>query len=210
VYLSLPIFLAVILFIGGLGLLMSGCCSLSNGVPAIVREREAAQNRWLFFVTQCLGVLPAAQVSKSHHILLERLEVLLKDWTGKRRKLVKASTKTQLWPEFIEDVLCKVAFDNTVRCIHNCGRALCLLARHGVLLSQARVVESRVIQFENIEISSSIHDRDSPRLLLFTDPLALFRILPPYLLCSKTSSSSSADSPSCCWASFRPSTKSHF
>ena len=115
VYLSLPIFLAVILFIGGLGLLMSGCCSLSNGVPAIVREREAAQNRWLFFVTQCLGVLPAAQGTNSYPILLERLEVLLKDWTGKRRKLVKASTKTQLWPEFIEDVLCKVAFDNTVR-----------------------------------------------------------------------------------------------
>lgn len=110
VYLSLPIFLAVILFIGGLGLLMTGCCSLSNGVPAIVREREAAQNRWLFFVTQCLGVLPAAQVTKSHHILLERLEVLLKDWTGKRRKLVKANTKTQLWPVFIEDVLCKVTF----------------------------------------------------------------------------------------------------
>ena len=115
VYLSLPIFLAVILFIGGLGLLMTGCCSLSNGVPAIVREREAAQNRWLFFVTQCLGVLPAAQVTKSHHILLERLEVLLKDWSGKRRKLVKANTKTQLWPVFIEDVLCKVTFYNTVR-----------------------------------------------------------------------------------------------
>ena len=105
VYLSLPIFRAVTIFIGGWALLMSGCCRLSHGVPKIVREREVSHNRWLFFVSQILGILPTAQVSKSHDILLERLKVLLQAWTGKCRQLIIANTKTQLWPVFIEDLL---------------------------------------------------------------------------------------------------------
>ena len=47
----------------------------TRGVQGYVKEREDAQNEWVFFTKQALTVLPSARIYGLEGILLERLEV---------------------------------------------------------------------------------------------------------------------------------------
>ena len=82
-----------------------GCCTFSRKVPELARQREFAENEWVFFVKQALTVLPTVRVNEQRDVILERLEGLLREWTQKRRAMSHRTTMTRLWPVIGQDLL---------------------------------------------------------------------------------------------------------